>query len=62
MGQIEEFGNYLKRKLVSEDVDHRWEVCQGCPELTPSNRCKQCGCFMKLKVKLKQATCPLNKW
>jgi len=62
MKQIEEFGSYLKRKLISEDVDHRWTVCQACPELTGANRCKQCGCFMKLKTKVKGARCPLDKW
>tara|TARA_R110002020_G_scaffold154369_1_gene334006 strand:- start:2 stop:190 length:189 start_codon:yes stop_codon:yes gene_type:complete len=62
MKQIKEFGSYLKRKLISEDVDHRWAVCQACPELTTTNRCKQCGCFMKLKTKMKGAVCPLEKW
>jgi DNA gyrase inhibitor GyrI len=62
MGQIEEFGAYLKKKLVSEDVNHRWAICQTCPELTPNNRCKQCGCFMKLKTKVKAAKCPIGKW
>jgi len=62
MRQIEEFGEYLKKKLVSEDADHRWAVCQACPELMSSNRCRQCGCFMKLKTKVRAAKCPLDKW
>ena len=62
MGQIEEFGQYLKNKLLSEDVDHRWALCQACPELTPANRCKKCGCFMKVKTKIKAAKCPIGKW
>jgi len=62
MGQIEEFTDYLKKKLVSEDVDHRWELCQACEFLTPANRCEKCGCFMKLKTKIKGAKCPIGKW
>ena len=62
MGQIEEFGNYLQKKLVSKDADYRWSICQKCPELTDANRCRQCGCFMKLKTKVKAAKCPIGKW
>lgn len=40
----------------------RWNVCKECPELMLTGQCKQCGCFMKMKIKLKEATCPLQKW
>lgn len=41
----------------------RWNICKDCPELIKvTGNCKKCGCFMKLKVKLEEATCPLNKW
>lgn len=41
----------------------RFNICKGCPELiTPINVCGQCGCLMKLKTKLADATCPLGKW
>ena len=62
MSQINEFADYLKRKLVSDNIDGRWTICQTCPELTDANRCKQCGCFMKLKTKIKAAKCPIGKW
>ena len=62
MKQIDDFGAYLKQKLLREDVNHRWATCQACPELTDANRCKQCGCFMKLKTKVKAAKCPIGKW
>jgi len=62
MKQIDQFTDYLKRKLVSDEIDERWIICQACPELTSGNRCRQCGCFMKLKTKLKAAKCPLDKW
>jgi hypothetical protein len=41
----------------------RFEVCLECPELIKvTKQCKQCGCVMSGKVKLLEATCPLNKW
>ena len=41
----------------------RAEVCNTCDRLFRATfSCKECGCFMKAKVKLKDATCPLGKW
>jgi hypothetical protein len=41
----------------------RYSVCLECPELISlTKQCKQCGCFMGGKTKLKNATCPLSKW
>jgi hypothetical protein len=40
----------------------RWRVCRECPELRVNAICGKCGCFMKAKVKLSQAECPLGKW
>lgn len=46
-----------------EDLQQaRLAICESCPELTTLKRCRQCGCFMGLKVKLKGAHCPLGKW
>ncbi len=51
--------NYAQEDLAKK----RYEICQQCPELIDSTKqCKQCGCFMTLKTKLKNATCPLDKW
>ena len=49
---------------AEEDIaTSRFATCQECPSLIPlTNQCKECGCFMKLKVKLQAATCPLGKW
>tara|TARA_R110000822_G_scaffold99416_5_gene224381 strand:+ start:177 stop:404 length:228 start_codon:yes stop_codon:yes gene_type:complete len=49
---------------VSEEIEEkRYSICGECPELIKATKqCKQCGCFMKMKVKLKEATCPLSKW
>jgi len=55
----------LNVKAYSRDqqtmVD-RWRVCRGCDQLDALFRCRECGCFMKAKVKLSQAECPLGKW
>jgi membrane protease subunit (stomatin/prohibitin family) len=40
----------------------RFSICLECPRLTKTKNCKECGCFMVAKTKLKDATCPLGKW
>jgi len=57
--------------LVKKDTDFapveiqesRYSICTSCDRLTSKTKqCRECGCFMKLKVKLAEAVCPLNKW
>ena len=44
-------------------IESRLEVCNGCEFLNKRlMKCKQCGCFMKLKTTLHEAKCPLDKW
>ena len=45
-----------------EEADKRMNICSNCPELTKRSRCKKCGCFMKIKTKLKRVSCPIQKW
>lgn len=48
---------------TDEDAKARFEICKACPELLQiTNQCKKCGCFMHLKTKLQNATCPIGKW
>lgn len=51
-------------KWVSGEISaKRFEICKACPEFIQGTaRCKKCGCFMKAKTKLENATCPLSKW
>ena len=55
-------------KLISnaiateEEANLRYDICRGCENLTFIKTCSQCGCFMKIKTKLRFAACPLNKW
>lgn len=50
--------------FVDEAVQQsRFEICNSCEfYFSPTGNCKKCGCFMKIKTKLKHAKCPINKW
>jgi hypothetical protein len=56
----------LNRKLGRVDrqtAAQRLQLCQECPKLVRLTRqCTECGCFMPAKVKLPNASCPLEKW
>jgi protein-arginine kinase activator protein McsA len=46
-----------------EQTRKRLEICHSCDFFyKPVGICKKCGCVMKLKTKLQEATCPLDKW
>lgn len=46
-----------------ETSESRYEICKSCPELFElTKQCKKCGCFMALKTKMKEASCPIGKW
>ncbi|WP_181566291.1 VTT domain-containing protein [Helicobacter monodelphidis] len=40
----------------------RFAICLSCTRLTRARVCKECGCFMNIKICYKEATCPLKKW
>ena len=45
------------------ESDKRMDICLGCPELIKlTQTCKECGCFMKAKTRLAEASCPIGKW
>jgi hypothetical protein len=47
----------------SEVAADRSKICGGCDRLfKPTWTCKECGCFMKIKVRLAGQHCPLHKW
>lgn len=52
------------RRYVPEDVRKiRMDICMVCPSWEhTSNRCKECGCQMKIKANLSSSECPLKKW
>jgi hypothetical protein len=57
--QLLDPSNYVDENLEKE----RYDICLSCPELIAlTKQCKQCGCVMSLKTKLRNAVCPLDKW
>ena len=52
----------IKGRVDKKIENKRWDHCKGCTFLTKNNRCRKCGCFMKAKVKFKQASCPIGIW
>ena len=51
---------YVEDSKIS---DSRLEICKSCPEfLSLTTQCKKCGCIMKMKTKIEQASCPIGKW
>ena len=49
--------------LKKEEAQKRYDICKQCDKLTqPLSLCSECKCFMKAKVRLKVAECPLKKW
>jgi hypothetical protein len=50
-------------KVTENVAENRMNICNECPELIKSTKqCKQCGCFMSMKVRLEAAKCPLGRW
>ena len=47
---------------ISESSEYRLEICKKCEFFTEKSSCEVCGCFMKHKVKIPQASCPVGKW
>lgn len=53
----------LPIKVSVEVQEYRYGICQGCEKLyKPTDTCKMCGCFMKVKTWLPNQECPLKKW
>jgi hypothetical protein len=49
-------------RVPKEVAQDRYDMCKGCPFLLATTQCSKCGCFMKLKVKLAHAECPVGNW
>jgi len=48
-------------QLPESYATRRMEICRTC-EHYAMFICKQCGCFMPAKTRLKGAECPIHKW
>ncbi|MGM0587094.1 MAG: DUF6171 family protein [Bacteroidota bacterium] len=56
--------NIFKNNRVPEwKREVRLYTCTQCPKLfRPTMQCKECGCFVKAKVKYEEENCPKGKW
>ncbi len=55
--------NMIPKKVSVEIQEYRYGICQGCEKLyKPTDTCKTCGCFMKVKTWMPSQECPLKKW
>jgi len=53
----------LASHIDGDIASKRMEICDACPRLIRvTKQCKECGCFMVIKTKLKDASCPIGKW
>lgn len=51
-----------EQKINRNAVD-RMKICLQCEHfLKITKQCKKCGCFMIIKTRLPNATCPIGKW
>jgi len=51
-------GGQVSEEVRKKRIDH----CKGCTFLTKATRCMKCGCFMNVKVRFKEAFCPIGIW
>ena len=53
----------MKMWVIKEVAQARYNTCKLCDRFVPTtSRCVECGCFMKIKVKVARLECPLKKW
>jgi hypothetical protein len=49
--------------VTEEEFKRKIDICKSCDKLSSKHmRCKECGCFLRLKARLKGFGCPLDKW
>lgn len=55
--------NPKEPRSQEEEFKRRMSICRSCEFFKPrTEQCSKCGCFMKLKTKLENAHCPIDKW
>ena len=54
--------NPNQQRSQEELAAYRLEICSACEFFSKTKQCRKCGCFMKLKVTLERAKCPIHKW
>jgi len=46
---------------TKEQAAERMAICTNCDSLR-NDKCIECGCFMKVKTKVAEESCPIGKW
>lgn len=53
-------------KQNNELYEERIAICKQCDKYNIDKvlgaRCNECGCRLRAKARIPEATCPLNKW
>lgn len=58
-----DFFNPNTEYASKEEAARRLDICRTCPFVIKATlQCKKCGCFMKAKTLLADATCPVGNW
>lgn len=51
-----------QQHVQEETRVERLVKCNECPRLLKTRQCGECYCFVDLKTKYKQESCPMGKW
>lgn len=52
-----------EESIDQNTIDKRIDTCNSCDFFMKKNeRCIKCGCFIKLKARMRSQTCPIGKW
>lgn len=65
MSIVDKAKEYVQETFLVEPevARERYETCKTCPSFVKfTTQCKQCGCVMRMKTKIKGQVCPLGKW
>lgn len=66
--RLKSLAEQAEQKLIEIQVDPeireaRLAECEACPHLLHlTHNCLKCGCFVKAKTMIKEASCPIGKW
>ena len=55
----------IKQAIIhdKEIIKKRLDICSKCEFfISPTSQCRKCGCFMKVKARLANQVCPVDKW
>jgi hypothetical protein len=64
MNEIEKIGKFWGVEIVSQSIAvQRMKTCRACTDfISLTSMCKNCGCYMPFKTKLKGSVCPKDYW